>query len=102
MDRDRVLGEMAACGLRATELGPDGYLPRDPRELQALMARVHLSVVGGFVPAVLYRPERIDGELEYVTRAAAQLAATGARILVLAAASDHPGYDTQLEMTDFE
>ena len=29
-----MLGEMAAIGLRATELGPDGYLPTDPAELQ--------------------------------------------------------------------
>ena len=33
MDADRVLAEMAQIGLRATELGPDGYLPSDPDEL---------------------------------------------------------------------
>jgi inosose dehydratase len=66
------------------------------------MARLDMRVVGGFVPALLHRPDRIEQELDYVTRAAAQLAATGARILVLAAASDHPGYDTQVDLTDDE
>ena len=35
---ERVLSEMASLGLRATEMGPVGYLPSDPAELRALLA----------------------------------------------------------------
>jgi inosose dehydratase len=98
MDRDRVLGEMVESGLSATELGPDGYLPTDPGELQDYLAPFGLSIVGGFVPALLYRPDRIDAQLEYVTRAARQLASTGSKVLVLGPSSHHPGYDTSVDM----
>ena len=66
MDADRVLGEMAELGLRATELGPDGYLPTDPAELKAKLDHYGLELVGGFVPAVLHIPERAEGDLVYV------------------------------------
>lgn len=102
MDRDRVLQEMVDSGLAATELGPDGYLPRNPSELQEYLAAYGLSIVGGFVPALLYRPDRIDTELEYVARAARQLAATGSKVLVLGPSSHHPGYDTSVDMSDDE
>ena len=102
MDRDRVMREMVESGLSATELGPDGYLPTDPGELREFLARFGLSIVGGFVPALLYRPDRIDAELEYVGRASRQLAATGSEVLVLGPSADHPGYDTPVDMTDEE
>ncbi len=102
MDRDRVLREMVESGLSATELGPDGYLPTDPSELGDYLAGFDLSIVGGFVPALLYRPDRIDAELEYVGRAARQLASTGSQVLVLGPSSHHPGYDTSVDMTDDE
>ena len=102
MDRDRVLREMTESGLAATELGPDGYLPTDPVELREYLARFDMSIVGGFVPALLYRPDQIDAVLEYVARAAGQLAATGSEVLVLGPSSHHPGYDTSVDMTDDE
>ena len=102
MGRDRVLREMVESGLSATELGPDGYLPTDPGELHEFLDGFGLSIVGGFVPALLYRPDRIDAELEYVTRAARQLASTGSKVIVLGPSSHHPGYDTSVEMSDDE
>jgi inosose dehydratase len=102
MDRERVLAEMVAMGLRATELGPDGYLPTDPGELAALMRRHRMRVVGGFVPALLYRAEAVDRELDYVSRAARQLASTGSTVLVLGPSSHHAGYDTQVDMSEEE
>jgi inosose dehydratase len=102
MDRERVLAEMVAMGLRATELGPDGYLPGDPDDLRELLGRHGVSVVGGFVPALLYRPDVIDRELDYVSRAARQLASTGSTVLVLGPASHHPGYDTQVDLSEDE
>jgi len=102
MDRDRVLDEMSEAGLSATELGPDGFLPIDPGELREYVASHDLSVVGGFVPALLYRPDQIEAELEYVHRASSQLAATGSKVLVLGPSSHNAGYDTPYDMTDDE
>lgn len=99
MDRDRVMREMVASGLSATELGPDGYLPTDPGELRDYLGRFDLSIVGGFVPALLYRPDQIEPQLEYVRRAARQLAATGSDVLVLGPSAAHPGYDTPVDMS---
>jgi inosose dehydratase len=102
MDRDRVLREMVESGLSATELGPDGYLPQDPSELQDYLAGFDLSIVGGFVPALLYRSDRIDEQLAYVTRAARQLASSGSKVLVLGPSSANPGYDIPVDMSDDE
>jgi inosose dehydratase len=102
MDRDRVLREMVECGLSATELGPDGYLPTDPVELEEFLDRFDMSIVGGFVPALLYRQDRVDDQLGYVTRAARQLSSTGSKVLVLGPSSANPGYDTPVDMSDDE
>jgi inosose dehydratase len=61
-----------------------------------------MSIVGGFVPALLYREDRIDEQLAYVTRAARQLASTGSKVLVLGPSSANPGYDTPVGMSDDE
>jgi inosose dehydratase len=102
MDRDRVLAEMRDSGLWATELGPDGYLPTDPTELREYLARFEMSVIGGFVPALLYRADQVEEELAYVTRAARQLAVTGSRVLVLGPSSHNAGYDTRYDLTTDE
>jgi inosose dehydratase len=102
MDPDDVLSEMAQLGLRATELGPDGYLPTDPALLDPILERYGLSLVGGFVPVTLYRPELIDGQLAYATRAADTLAGAGSEIFVLGPASTLDGYDTVVDLTDDE
>lgn len=102
MDRDRVLREMVESGLSATELGPDGYLPTDPVELREFLDQYEMSIVGGFVPALLYRDDSVDEQLSYVTRAAHQLASTGSKVLVLGPSSANPGYDTPVDMSDEE
>jgi inosose dehydratase len=102
MDRERVLSEMAGTGLRATELGPDGYLPSDPSALREYLDERSLSLVGGFVPAVLYRAERAERDLEYVRRASRLLAAAGSLVMVLGPATDQDGYDHSVELSDAE
>jgi inosose dehydratase len=94
---DRVLGEMRAVGLAATELGPDGFLPDAPRERAGMLEAHGLRAVGGFVPLVLHEPGHdvvatVAPVLESFTTA-------GASILVLAAATGLDGYDrhTRLE-----
>lgn len=102
MDRERILAEMGQVGLSATELGPDGYFPQDADELRALLERFGLALVGGFVPAVLYRADAMAENLAYVERAATTLAATSAPVMVLGPDSHHPGYDLQIELSEAE
>ena len=87
MDADRVLGEMQEVGLKATELGPDKYLPSDPAELAQKLDHYDLDLVGGFVPVVLHIPERVEDSLAYFARACATLAGCGSSVVVLAAGS---------------
>ena len=90
---DRVLAEMAAVGLTATEFGPVGYLPADPGPRAALLAEHGLSAAGGFVPVVLHEP----GALETVDRALDAFG-SGHPVLVLAAATGQEGYDTRSDL----
>jgi inosose dehydratase len=85
---ERVLSEMAQLGIRATELGPQGWLPPDGAEVRRLLDRHGLRLVGGFVPVVVHE----DGGarmLEPARRAAEQLAAGGADVFVAAAVADY-------------
>ena len=102
MNRERVLAEMQQVGLSATELGPDGYLPGDVDELRALLDRFGLTLIGGFVPAVLYRPELASENLAHVERVAATLAHLGASVMVLGPDSHHPGFDQPIDLTEAE
>jgi inosose dehydratase len=91
----RVLGEMRALGMAATELGPDGYLPTDPAELRKLLAIYDLTLVAGFLPAILHRPDELDQTVAAAEPVAAQLAAMGAEVLVAAAATSTSGYEAR-------
>jgi inosose dehydratase len=84
---ERVLAEMASLGLTATELGPLGYLPRDPGALRARLDAHGLSLVGGFVPLVLHEPA-IDDALKVAEEAAGMLAGAGADVFVCAVVMD--------------
>jgi inosose dehydratase len=100
MDADRVLGEMQQVGLKATELGPDGYLPSDPGELAEKLAKYELEMVGGFVPVILHLPDRVEESLDYFARACNTLAGTGSDVVVLATGSGLVGYDQSIDMTE--
>lgn len=90
-----VLGEMAELGIRATELGPPGYLPADPKPL---LDEYGLTLVGGFLAVPLHHATSAVVEAASVT--ARQLAACEAEVLVLAAATGLDGYDERPELTD--
>lgn len=98
MAPERVLVEMAAAGLAATEFGPDGFLPQDPDARAELLAGHGLAAVGGFVPVVLHDPGR--DPLPEVRRALAGFGT--ARTLVLAAATGSDGYDARPELSERE
>lgn len=90
---DRVLSEMREVGLTATEFGPAGFLPPDPRPL---LAGYGLQALGGFVPVVLHRPDH--DPVPGVERILEGFVTAGADTLVLAAATGEYGYDTRPEL----
>lgn len=102
MDPDRVLEEMVDVGLKATELGPDGYLGATTDEVIARIERHGLQLVAGFIPVVLYRTDTLDDQLDYFDRATSTLAAGGANIAVLGADSHLPGYDEEVDLNPHE
>jgi len=90
---EQVLTEMGDVGLSATELGPEGFLPTEPEALTALLNSHKLSCVGSFVPVVLHDAAHdpapdIAGPLDALT-------ASGADVIVLAAATGSDGYDSR-------
>ena len=80
---ERVLAEMAALGLTATELGPQGWLALDGAQVKRTLDGYGLRLVGGFVPVVVRAPD-----LERARRAAAQLAQGGGEVFVAALVQD--------------
>jgi inosose dehydratase len=95
-DPETVLTEMAALGLRGTELGPPGFLPDDPAQLRTVLARHGLKFVGGFTPLVLHEPEL---DVAAARRAIALLAEAGGEVAVIAAVQD-PGWSPPRPLTD--
>jgi inosose dehydratase len=100
MPADRVLREAAALGLAAVEAGPEGFLPRDPSEVSDVLAGYGLSLVGGFVPAVLHDAGSREAELAFVERRVEFFAAAGADVVVLAATTGSESYEEVAELDD--
>ncbi|TMQ95176.1 TIM barrel protein [Actinomadura soli] len=92
MEPARVLAEMRALGLAATELGPDGFLPGGARAREELLATYGLGLVGAFVPVVLHDPA--SDPLPVVDRVLDAMDG----VLVLAAATGLDGYDGRPEL----
>lgn len=88
-----VLGEMAELGITATELGPPGYLPTAPAELRALLDEHGLGLVGGFLAIAMHDKVSQRSTVDNAVAQAELLAAAGADVLVLAAATGLDGYD---------
>lgn len=96
LEADHVLAEMAELGLRATELGPPGYLA-DP---QAALARHDLTLVGGFLAVPLHDEASARTSVEAADEAARRMARCGGEVVVLAAATGLAGYDQRPELDD--
>ncbi|MGY2872878.1 inosose dehydratase [Marmoricola sp. URHA0025 HA25] len=94
----RVLDEMAQVGLRATELGPPGFLPDDGNKLATELNARGLQAIGAFAPIVLHDPtsDVVADALPYLER----LRACSADTLVVAAASGVDGYDSRPHLDD--
>ncbi len=100
LSAERVLGEMEALGLGATEAGPPGFLPRSAAHALSLLRRHRLTLVGGFVTAVLHDPALRGAELASVERQAWSLSDLGAEVLVLAPATGATGYSGGADIDD--
>jgi inosose dehydratase len=80
----QFLDESAKAGYRWIELGPYGFLPTDPSQLQDELEARGLSLSGGAVAAGLHRgAEALEQALADCRREAKLLAALGAEDLVL-------------------
>jgi inosose dehydratase len=74
---------VAKAGYLYTELGPQGFLPQDPAQLNDELAARGLTVSGGTVFAGLHKgKEALDKAIEDFGREARLLSAVGARYLV--------------------
>lgn len=78
-----VLDGIVRAGYAWLELGPYGYLPRDPGRLRDELGRRGLSVAGSFVFEPLHDPSRHADAVETAERVSALVAATGGRYLVV-------------------
>ena len=96
---ERVLTEMRECGITATELGPDGYLPQNASELASVLRGHDLSLCGAFVPIVLHKPDRLAASYERAKRQADVLAQLNAENFVLATPAEDGDYDNRDAMS---
>jgi inosose dehydratase len=96
----RVLAEMRELGLRATELGPTGYLGASPSAVRALLAGHELRLIGGFLPVPMHVVT--DADLAEAGAAMDVLAAGGSEVVVLAARSADGSYDRKVPLDESE
>lgn len=87
LEPEIVLADMAELGLRATEVGPVGYLPADPDDLVARLGRHGLRPIAAFLP-VVFDPGLGERERDRVLEAALALEAAGGEVLMIAPISD--------------
>ena len=97
---DRVLAEMSSLGLRATELGPTGYLGATAHDVRAQLEGHGLRLIGGFLPVTMHTDPALD--LSQARAAMETLAAGGASVVVLAAQSSDGSYDRKVRLTEDE
>ena len=95
IEADRVLTEMRECGITATELGPDGSLPQDAKELARVLDGHGLDLCGAFVPIVLHKKDRLKASYERARRQAEVLAALNAGNFVLATPAEDGDYESR-------
>ena len=102
LDQGRVLQDAVRLGLPDIEAGPPGFLPEKAEAARDAVRRHGVSVIGGFVTAVLHREDRLEAELAAVEAHAEWLSAVGAGVLVLAAATGRAGYEEVADLSGAE
>lgn len=84
----RVLGEMSALGLPATELGAPGFLPDTPEAVRETLSQFDMTLIGGFTPFVLHDPARRAEAIAEARRVAGLFQRAGATEIVSAVVLD--------------
>ena len=94
----RVLAEMQALGLVATEFGPPGFLEADAESRVSQLADYGLGAVGGFHVAVLHDPghDPLPGVDAFID----ECLAAKAGMVVVAAGTGRDGYDARPELDE--
>jgi inosose dehydratase len=95
-----VFAEMAALGLRATELGPIGYLPLEPAAVRERLDPYGLRLISGFVPIVLHEAS-LNGARQTIERVGGLLGEVGGEVLVAAVVRD-PEWSEPGELGELE
>ncbi|MGH9432077.1 MAG: TIM barrel protein [Terriglobia bacterium] len=80
---ERVLDEIAAAGYQGTELGPYGFYPVDPAQLQPALQSRKLAMLSAFVPVALSEPALAAQAVDHVRKVGKVLAALKGPLLVL-------------------
>jgi inosose dehydratase len=80
---DQFLREVVEAGYGWIELGPYGYLPTDPAQLQDKLDTHGLRVLAGTVFEHLHRPDSWDDVWTQVTKVAALTEAVGGKHIVV-------------------
>jgi inosose dehydratase len=79
-----ILDDMAAAGYTGTELGPYGYLPKDPDVLRPVLQKKNLTMLSSFVPVPLADPSCASSAIDQIRKVGTLLAALKAPYIVLA------------------
>lgn len=98
---ERVLEEMSELGFATTELGAAGYLPEEPAELRALLAKHELALCGAFIPVVVHDAAQAEATRAAVAEAADLLIASGATYFISAPVMDWD-WGPKRDLTDDE
>ncbi|MFF1832431.1 sugar phosphate isomerase/epimerase family protein [Paenarthrobacter sp. NPDC058040] len=96
LEADKVLTEMTALGISATEFGPEGFLPKEATQRAEVLKQHNLQAIGGFFPVILHDPAKRP--LDVVAPELDAYETAGASIMVLAAETGVAGYDQRHEL----
>jgi inosose dehydratase len=81
---ESILDDMVAGGYTGTELGPYGYLPKDPDVLRPILQKKNLTMLSSFVPVPLADASRARSAIDHIRKVGTLLAALQAPCIVLA------------------
>ena len=93
----RVFEEMRSLGLRASELGPNGYFACDTRVTQAMRSS-DFSIIASFVPLTFRFPDGMIDSTESLHETFSSLKDVGAELAVLAVAGPVTEYESSLSL----
>ncbi len=97
MEPMRVFEEMRSLGLRASELGPNGYFACESRVTQAMRSS-DFSIIAGFVPLTFRFPDGMVDSIESLHETFSGLKDVGAELAVLAIAGPVTEYESRLRL----